>query len=888
SKQRKAMRLLKIIRLRMKSLFLRAGVEQELDEELRYHLEREIDAHIASGMSRENARLAALREFQDFEQRREECRDMRGWNLLDNLQQDLRFAVRQLAKNKGFTSTAILMLALGMCASVAIFAFVDATLIRPLPYLEPSRLVGVYGSIPLCPRCDLSYFDYLDWKRLNKVFRSLEAYHITDFILRTSTGVEPAQAAQVSDGFFRALGVTPALGRDFYAGEDLPGKPHTVVLSYTTWRKRYGGKTDVLGRTVTLNDAQYVVIGVLPPNFQFAPVEPAEFWTTLDATGYCEQRRGCHNLYGIARLKDGVSVAAALADTKLIAQQLEKQYPDSNRGQGAAVLSLTEVIVGDVRTTLLVLLGGAGLLLLIACVNIASLLLARSESRRREMAVRGALGASRIRLIQQFVTEGLVLVAAGSVLGVASAAWAMQLLTRLIPAHLLASLPFVSGLGLNLRVSAFASSIALLAAVLFAVTPALLLSFAEMRMGLTEGSRGSAGNTWRRLGSKLVVVELATAMVLLVCAGLLGQSLHRLLHVDLAFQPDHLATLMVGAPGATYGKRQEAVALGRRIVNRVSSLPGVKSAGATSVLPVSFNGNTEWIRFVGRPYHGGHNEVNGRTITAGYFTTVGAKLLRGRYFTETEDASKPGVAIINQALARKYFGGEDPIGKQFGDIELSTKSIKEIIGIVDDIREGPLDSEVWPAEYIPFNQRPRTSFSLVVRTSQAEQSILPALIASIHEIDLGIVTLNATTMRERIDDSPSAYLHRSSAWLVGGFAAMALLLGVVGLYGVIAYSVGQRTREIGVRMALGAEPRTVYGLILKEAGWLTALGIIGGLIGSLAAATLMRKLLFGIRSWDVPTLVAVALVLAASALAASFIPARRAASVNPVDALHAE
>jgi macrolide transport system ATP-binding/permease protein len=813
---------------------------------------------------------------------------MPGWNLTDNLTQDLRFTLRQLRKNPGFTSTAILMLALGICASVAIFAFVDAALLKPLPYRDPSRLLGVFEHIPLCPRCNLSYLDYVDWKKLNKVFTSLEIYNGNGYILTTPSGVEPARAGKVSAGFFRTLGVQPALGRDFYAGEDRPGTTRTVMLSHASWQKRYAGNPRVLGQAVMLDSAPYVIIGVLPADFHFAPVGTAEFWTMEDGAGGCEKRRSCHNLYGIARLKDGVSIQTAQADTSLIAAQLEKQYPDSNHGQGAAVVPLTEVIVGDIRPILLVLLGGAGLLLGIACVNISSLLLVRAEGRRREMSVRSALGASRLRLMRQFVTEGLVLVAAGSLLGLASAAWTMRLLTRLISADMLAGMPFLQGLGLNFRVSMFGCGIAVVAAVLFALTPTLRLSFEEMREGLSEGSRGSAGITWRRLGSKLVVVELATAMVLLVGAGLLGQSLYRLLHVDLQFQPDHLATLMVGAPNSTYGKEPQQVALARRMISRALSLPGVTSAGTSSVFPVSFNGNTDWIRIVGRPFNGEHNEVNERDVSAGYFRTLGAKMLRGRYFSDADDDSKPKVMIINQALAKKYFPGEDPVGKQIGDLELTPKSLRQIVGVVDDIREGALDSEIWPAEYLPFNQSPDTYMSLVVRTSQSEQSTLPALAATIRDIDRDIVTFDFQSMQDRIDHSSSAYLHRSSAWLVGAFAVLALLLGVVGLYGVIAYSVSQRTREIGVRMALGAEPAGVYALILKEAGWLTCAGIGAGMLCSLAATTLMRKLLFGIRSWDVPTLIAVAAVLAVSALLASFIPARRAASVNPVEALRAE
>ena len=474
-------------------------------------------------------------------------------------------------------------------------------------------------------------------------------------------------------------------------------------------------------------------------------------------------------------------------------------------------------------------------------------------------------------------------------LGLICAAWAMRLLIRLIPADMTADMPYLEGLGLNSRVLAFAGVISLLAAVLLAVTPALRLSLSDLREGLAEGSRTSAGILWRRFGANLVMLELAVAVVLLVGAGLLGKSFYRLLHVDLGFQPDHLATLGVAAPPTNYGKDAQAVALGRQIMSRIASLPGVQSVAITTrQLPVSFNGNTDWIRFVGRPYNGKHNEVNERDVSAAYFTTLHARLLRGRYFSNAEDETKPRVVIINQVLARNYFPGQDPIGQRIGDTELSPKSIRQIIGVVDDVREGTLDSEIWPTEYLPFNQSPGNYIGVIVRTSQAEQSLLPTLETAIRQIDPSLVTVDESTMTERINDSQTAYLHRSSAWLVGGFAALALLLAVVGLYGVIAYSVSQRTREIGIRMALGAQRRSVYRLILKEAGWLTCVGIALGLAGSVVAATLMRKLLFGTQAWDVPTLVAVAAALAISAMLASYVPARRATKVDPMVALRHE
>jgi predicted permease len=645
----------------------------------------------------------------------------------------------------------------------------------------------------------------------------------------------------------------------------------------------------VIGQTVELSGIPNTIIAVLPPEFQFAPRGDAEFWTPFQAgSSPCDLRRGCHGLYGIARLKDDVSIQSALANVATIAQQLERQYPDSNRGQGASVLPLSEAIVGDVRPILLALLSGAGLLLVIACVNVSSLLLVRSESRKREIAVRGALGASPTRLIRQFITEGLVLVASGSALGLMAAYGAMQILLRLISKDAMSTMPYLHGLGLNMHVLVFAGAISLLAAALFSITPMLRLPLRKVQEGLTDGGRGSAGTTWRRLGANLVVLELAIAMVLLVGAGLLGKSFYRLLHVELGFQPDHLATLQVALSETRYPKDEQVVAVERQIVSRLVGLPGIKAAGVASLLPVTGNGNTYWIRFVGRPYRGEHNEVNEREVSSAYFTTLKAKLLRGRYFSDAEDASKPHVVIINKTLARQYFPGEDPIGKRIGDTDLSPQSIKEIVGVVDDVKEGSLDSEIWPATYYPFNQSTDTFFNVVVRTSQPEKTVLPMLAAAIHQVGPGIGTMNPATMIQRINDTPSASMHRSSAALVGGFAALALLLGVVGLYGVIAYSVSQRTREIGVRMALGAQRGSVYQLILKEAGWLTAGGIAGGLLCSMLAATLMRKLLFGIHSWDLPTLAGVAVVLGISALLASYIPARRAASINPVVALRAE
>ena len=872
---------------KLRILVGRGKFDRELDEEMSFHREQAQQKLLSDSMPAEAALHAARRQFGNETRLKERSHEIVGFRL-ESVWQDFRFAVRQLCKNPGFACVAILMLAIGICACVSIFAFVDATLIKPLPYKDPSRLVGLYEYGGLGPRANLSYYDYVDWKKQQSVLSSFDVWTGASFLMRTPEGVLPIMASRVSAGFFKTLGIQPILGRDFQTSEDSPQGPHVVLLTYATWQSRFGRRHDIVGQTITLDNNSYTVIGVLPREFHFAPRGASELWAPLHDLNGCEKERACHDLNGVGRLKAGVSIPAALTELESIATRLEKQYPDSNRGRKAVVISLTESIVGDIRPIVLTLLCSAGLLLLIACVNVSSLLLVRSESRRREMAVRGALGASRARLIRQFVTEGLVLVSVGIALGLIAASGLMKLLIRLLPNDMMAQMPFFQELSLNLRVLFFAGIVALFAAVLFSVMPSLRTSVTNLRLDLSEGGRSAAGVIWRRLGSNLVVVELMITTVLLCGAGLLGKSFYRLLHVELGFAPDHLATLEVAAPESIYDKDEKLADLSREIVRRIDGLPGIRSADVSSLLPISFNGNTTWFRVLGHAYDGEHQQANERTVGAAFFTTIKAKLLRGRFFTDADDKSKPDVIIINKTMATQYFPGEDPIGKKIGDPTLSPKSIKEIVGVVDDIREGSLDSDFWPAIYEPFNQSPRDYFSVTIRTLQAEQSVFSVLVSTIRAIDPNLGIREEATMMQRIHDSSTAYLHRSSAWLVGGFAALALLLSVVGLYGVIAYSVSRRTREIGVRIALGAQRRSVYHLILKEATWLVGLGIVAGLAGSLAMTTLMGKLLFGVHAWDLPTLAAVALLLGISALLASYIPARRAASVNPVEALRAE
>src|SRR5438552_15069878 len=583
-------------------LFRQERFASELDEEMTFHRTQVEEELIAGGMTPEAAHYAAMRQFGNASKLREQSHEVVAFRA-ETVVQDLRFALRQWTKNPGFASTAILILALGMGVSVAICGFVDAALLQPLPYANPERLMSVNESNVESPRWPLSYPDYLDWQRLNKSFSSLDVYSGSGYLLRTPSGALPVQGERVSGGFFKTLGVRPMLGRDFYPGENRPAGANVVLLSYGAWLRRFGGRRDVIGQTVDLDNASYTIIGVLPRTFTFAPSGNAEFWTPLNSFSTHEKMRTFYNFWGIGRLRDGVSVRGAAAETSAIAKQLQLQYGITGRTLSASIVPLYEVIVGDVRPILLTLLGGAGLLLLIACVNVASLVLVRSENRRREIAVRGALGATPARLVCQFVTESLLLAGFGSLTGALVAAGLMKLFARLVPKDMAANMPFLGGVALNAHTGAVTAAIALMAALLLAATPTLRLSFQKVRDGLAEGDRGHASRLWQRLGANMVIVELVVAVVLLAGAGLLGQSLYQLLHVPLGFDPNRLATVQVMASDRVYKSDEQTAGLRQEIARRVSSLPGVESVGLTSMLPVQCNCQIDSIQIQGRPSH---------------------------------------------------------------------------------------------------------------------------------------------------------------------------------------------------------------------------------------------------------------------------------------------
>src|SRR5215472_8134071 len=524
-------------------LFRGASFRRELDEEMAFHRAQVEEELTAGGMSAQDAHYAAARQLGNTEKFQEQSHEVVAFRA-ETVRQDMHFALRQWAKCPGFAFTAIFILALGMGVSVAIFGFVDTALLQPLPYANPSRLMSVNESNAEAPRWPLSYPDFLDWQRLNKSFRSLDVYSGTGFLLRTPTGAEPVPAERV-------------------------GGPNVALVSYGAWLRRFGGRHDLVGQTVDLDNQAYTIIGVLPPTFYFTRAGNAEFWVPINVLSFHEQQRTFYNFWGVGRLQDGVTAQAALSDMNAISKQLQLQYATSDRYEGSSVVPLSEVMVGEVRPVLLTLLGGSGLLLLIACVNVASLVLVRSESRRREIAVRGALGASQTRLFRQFVTEGLLLTVMGSATGALVAGELMRLLALLLPKEMMASMPFRGGIGLNIHVALFATFVGVFAALLLAFTPTFLLS-QNVPGGLAEGDRSASGRFWRKLGANMVVVELSVAVVLLASAGLLGQSLYRLLHVPLGFAPDHLASVEVTVPGALFKSPEQTVELYREIVRSVS------------------------------------------------------------------------------------------------------------------------------------------------------------------------------------------------------------------------------------------------------------------------------------------------------------------------------
>jgi putative ABC transport system permease protein len=895
--------MLTTLKAKLHALLRKSEMERELDEELRYHIERQTEQNVRLGMNPEEARREARKAFGGVEQAKERSRDARGMRWIGDLWQDMRYGARMLVKNPGFTLIALSTLALGIGANTAIFSVVNAVLLRPLPYTEPERLVFIGGADarnPEGPKLTdaCSYPDFFDWRERNQSFDSMAAYHSATLTMTGNEGPALLSGQVVSAELFDVLKARPYLGRVFTRADEKvggEGAGRAAVISYGLWQKRFGADPNVVGRALTLDRKLFQIVGVTKPGFQFSIwADPAEIWITLAAESEpsngerpITEQRGSPWLHAFGRLKPGVTFPQAQAEMKRLAANLEKEYPDTNANLGIRLSPLLSSMVADYRQSLLVVFAAVGLVLLIACANVANLTLARATTRYKEIAVRTALGAGRARIVRQLLTESLLLSLGGALLGLLLARWGMEALLRIVPEDL----PRLSEIALDRRALGFTFTVSLLTGLVFGVAPALQASKVDLIEAMKDGARGTSSHGGARLRSALIVAEMAVALMLLVGAGLLAQTFVRLQRVDLGFDAHNVLTATVELPEAQYARPEQKVIFYQRLQERVRALPGVTQASAILPLPVSGNDMFFDFQIEGRPAPAGEKPyADARLVNLDYFSTMRIPLLAGRDFTAQDGLNSPPVAVINQSLAKTYFPNEGPIGKRLelalGDGKEATKF--QIVGIVRNVKHHTeLGDEFSPELYMPYAQAPFLGrMSLVARTQVEPRSLAKAIQNEVAALDREIALGDVKMMDQYLGAAVAQ--PRFSALLFGLFALLALSLAAVGLYGVMAYTVSQRTREVGVRMALGAQTADVLRLMIAQGMKLTLLGVGVGLAGAFALTRLMKTLLFGVSATDPLTFAVVALSLSLVALAACYLPARRAAKVDPLLALRHE
>ena len=794
--------------------------------------------------------------------------------------QDFRYAIRVLRRQPGVTFVAVLTLALGIGANSAIFSAVNAVLLRPLPYDDPDRLVTVWEKRPAEGVSDnvVSPADFLDWARMNQSFDAMAAMTNTTADLTGSGEPEKLSVGVVSPPFFDILRVRPMLGRTFRPEEGIVGKPRGVILGHQLWTARYGSDPAVIGRTMTLNGNPIEVIGVLPASFEF-PDEEIDLWGVLQLEGSPQPlSRSSHQFDVYARLKPNVSLEQARGDMERIGQALQQQYPESNRGHGAWVIPLEDRLKGPVRSSLLLLLGAVAFVLLIACVNVANILLAKAAGRRREMAVRSAVGAGRARLAGQMLTESLVLAILGGAASLVVAWWGTAALRQLAPRG--EPILGLSHLGLEPRVLAFTAILSLATGVLFGFLPAWHLASQDVSASLKDGGR-SPGGVRRRLRVALVVSEIALASLLLVAAGLTLRSFQRVLEQPAGFHVDRTVTVTITLPPARYRSDDAYLSTFEQLEERLRSLPGVRAVGATSLLPLSGRDGRRGVGIEGRePTPDTPTRAHPRSVTPGYFQAMGITLLSGRGFTPADAPTSPRVAIVNDTMARRYWPGTSPVGRR---LKLSDSDWIEVVGVIADVKHWGLDAPVNPEMYFPVRQSLSGTMAFVVSTGGDASPLAPAIRDQIRAVDPNLPVANLRTIEAIASGSVAS--RRAGMLLIAVFGALALVLAAAGIHGVMSHLVALRAGEIGVRMTLGASPPSVMALVLRE-GTLQALGGLAiGLTGGVLLMRAFRTVLFGVQPADALTLASVAAVLLVTAIAACAIPARRAMKVDPVTAL---
>jgi predicted permease len=864
---------------------------ENLDQDFRDHLERETEDNIARGMSPEEARRAAVRKFGNVTRVGEETRDV--WSLvwLEQLLQDIRRGVRRLRKSPGFTAIAILTLALGIGASTSIFSVVNAVLLGHLPYRDPSRLAMIWGTNARrgVNKTPVSAGDYAEWKQKNTVFQDIASSYDNQVTLTGAGNPQFLFGYNFSANYFSILGVSPQLGRTFTAEEDRPGAPKVVVLSDKLWRGTFLADPGILGKTITLDGEPYRVVGVMPRTFDFVPGTQLWMPIALPDSALNDYQHPFIRVMG--RLKPGVSVEQAQDQMTALALQIAAEHPSTDTGNGVTITPLRSQLAGDIQTPLLVLSGAVGFVLLIACANVASLLLARATARHKEIAACAALGASRARLLRQFLTESLLLSLAGGALGMALALWCTKFLVSIFPNDIAnVSIPRVESIPINLPVLFFALAATLITGLLFGVAPAMQSARANAADVLKESSRGaSPGSRSARLRRILVVAEIALSLVLLAGAGLLIESFERVVHANLGFEPDHV----LGVEGFLAANRYPANqpdkqrAFVRNVLDRMKSLPGVLSVGAANTLPLTgFWGEADFL-VEGRPLPkpGETPNADNRFITPGYFSTLRVPLLTGRDFNAADRDGSRRVAIVDQTLANRYLGGS-ALGKRLNLGTPEKPEWWEVVGEVENIKAFGLEHADLPTLYRPLEQHPWPLIAFAIRTNGDPAALLHSSEQAVWDVDQDQPIFRALPLSTLA--AQSVALRRVSTLLLAGFAGLALVLAGVGIYGVMAYSVARRTHEIGTRMALGAQPNDVLRLVLGEGARLTVAGIITGVLAALVLTRFMASFLFGISASDPLTFAGVAILLAFIALAACYIPARKAMHTDPIVALKYE